>query len=159
MKRILKNMKRFILACILAFPAFLMACSADSDKLKGVYITEDYNTNMGDSICKVTYTFMGDSLFIDTYPSGCFVAAMRLEYFTRSESSIKYNCNATETIYDVNEKGDKVAYKKIYHLSFIKCGWDKNAFAVYREGEVVDIIKPFKKMPLAVLDVPINNLY
>ena len=153
MKRILKNMKRFILACILAFPAFLMACSADTDKLKGVYITEDYNTNMGDSICKVTYTFVGDSLFIDTYPSGCFVAAMSLEYFTRAESSIKYNCNATETIYDV-ETGKY--YKKIYHLSFIKCGWDKYSLAVYREGEVVDIIKPLKQMPLAMLDVPIK---
>ena len=111
---------------------------------------------MGDSVCKVTYTFVGDSLYIDTYPSGCFVAAMSLEYFTRSQSSIKYNCNATETIFDI-ESGKN--YKKIYHLSFIKCGWNKYSLAVYREGEIVDIIKPLKIMPLITLNTPLESAY
>ena len=149
-------MKKLFSLLIMAFALSVMACSAEDDKLQGVYITEDYNTNMGDSVCKVTYTFVGDSLYIDTYPSGCFVAAMSLEYFTRSQSSIKYNCNATETIFDI-ESGKN--YKKIYHLSFIKCGWNKYSLAVYREGEIVDIIKPLKTMPLVTLNTPLESAY
>lgn len=149
-------MKKLFSLLIMAFALSVMACSAEDDKLQGVYITEDYNTNMGDSVCKVTYTFVGDSLYIDTYPSGCFVAAMSLEYFTRSQSSIKYNCNATETIFDI-ESGKN--YKRIYHLSFIKCGWNKYSLAVYREGEVIDIIKPLKTMPLVTLNTPLESVY
>ena len=150
MKRILKNMKRFILACILAFPAFLMACSAEDDKLQGVYLTEEYNTMYGDTLTQVTYTFVGDSLFIDTYPSGCFVTAMSLRYSPKVENSPRYMCDATETIYDI-ETGRNI--KRIYHLSFCECEWNSKSLAVFRDYKVVDIITP-RKMPIARLEIP-----
>lgn len=150
MKRILKNMKRFILACIMAFPAFLMACSAEDDKLQGVYLTEEYNTMYGDTLTQVTYTFVGDSLFIDTYPSGCFVAAMSLRYSPKVENSPRYICEATETIYDI-ETGRNI--KRIYHLSFCECEWNGKSLAVFRDYKVVDIITP-RKMPIARLEIP-----
>lgn len=150
MKRILKNMKRFILACIMAFPAFLMACSAEDDKLQGVYLTEEYNTMYGDTLTQVTYTFVGDSLFIDTYPSGCFVAAMSLRYSPKVENSPRYMCEATETIYDI-ETGRNI--KRIYHLSFCECEWNGKSLAVFRDYKVVDIITP-RKMPIARLEIP-----
>ena len=150
MKRILKNMKRFILACILVFPAFLMACSAEDDKLQGVYLTEEYNTMYGDTLTQVTYTFVGDSLFIDTYPSGCLVAAMSLRYSPKVENSPRYICEATETIYDI-ESGRNI--KRIYHLSFCECEWNSKSLAVFRDYKVVDIITP-RKMPIARLEIP-----
>lgn len=143
-------MKKLFSLFIMVFIAVLTACSTEINKMQGVYITEDYNTNMGDSVCKVTYTFVGDSLYIDTYPSGCFVTAMSLEYLTHSKDNPKYNCNATETIFDIE---NNISYKKIYHLSFIKCEWDKYSFAVYRDGVVVDIIKP-----LTMSNFPSNYL-
>lgn len=122
-------MKKIIFTFIL-FSISLFACSTN---LNGKYLTEDYNTESIDGMIKVTYTFTNDSLYIDTYPSGCCIAAMKLDKVTDNEYV------ATETL--TNIYTDEVIKKFLYHLSFFKCAWDKNSIAVYRDGSVVDIIK------------------
>lgn len=143
-------MKKLFSLLIMAFALSVMACSAEDDKLQGVYLTEEYNTMYGDTLTQVTYTFVGDSLFIDTYPSGCFVAAMSLRYSPKVENSPRYMCDATETIYDI-ETGRNI--KRIYHLSFCECEWNSKSLAVFRDYKVVDIITP-RKMPIARLEIP-----
>jgi hypothetical protein len=143
-------MKKIFSLLLMAFALSVMACSAEDDKLQGVYLTEDYNTMYGDTLTQVTYTFIGDSLYIDTYPSGCFVAAMSLRYSPKVENSPRYMCDATETIYDI-ETGRH--YKRVYHLSFCECEWNSKSLAVFRDYKVVDIITP-SKMPIARLEIP-----
>lgn len=96
-------------------------------------MTEDYNTKSIDGLIKVTYTFTNDSLYVDVYPSGCGISAMSLEKISDTEYK------AVETLYDINTDG--ILKKTIYHLSFFPCVWDKDSWAVYRDGTVVDIIK------------------
>ena len=143
-------MRKLFSLLIMAFALSVTACSAEDDKLQGVYLTEEYNTMYGDTLTQVTYTFVGDSLFIDTYPSGCFVAAMSLRYSPKVENSPRYMCDATETIYDI-ETGRNI--KRIYHLSFCECEWNSKSLAVFRDYKVVDIITP-RKMPIARLEIP-----
>jgi hypothetical protein len=143
-------MKKIFSLLLMAFALSVTACSAEDDKLQGVYLTEDYNTMYGDTLTQVTYTFIGDSLYIDTYPSGCFVAAMSLRYSPKVENSPRYMCDATETIYDI-ESGRY--YKRVYHLSFCECEWNSKSLAVFRDYKVVDIITP-SKMPIARLEIP-----
>ena len=121
-------MRKLFSLLIMAFALSVTACSAEDDKLQGVYLTEEYNTMYGDTLTQVTYTFVGDSLFIDTYPSGCFVAAMSLRYSPKVENSPRYMCDATETIYDI-ETGRNI--KRIYHLSFCECEWNSKSLAVF----------------------------
>ena len=142
-------MKKLFSLLIMAFALSVTACSAEDDKLQGVYLTEEYNTMYGDTLTQVTYTFVGDSLYIDTYPSGCFVAAMSLRYSPKVENSPRYMCDATETIYDI-ESGRY--YKRVYHLSFCECEWNGKSLAVFRDYKVVDIITP-RKMPIARLEI------
>lgn len=97
----------------------------------GKYVTEDYNTQSADGLIKVTYTFENDSLFIDAYPSGCGLHMMSIEY-------VNNEYIAVETLYD--EKTNEAIHKRIYHLMFLPCEWDKNSLAVYRDGVIIDII-------------------
>ena len=143
-------MKKLFSLLIMAFALSLTACDAKGNKLEGKYLTEEYNTQDGDGMTQVTYTFVGDSLYIDTYPSGCFVAAMSLRYSPKVENSPRYMCDATETIYDI-ESGRH--YKRVYHLSFCECEWNGKSLAVFRDYKVVDIITP-RKMPIARLEIP-----
>ena len=124
-------MKKLFLSLALLF-SINVYCETQRN-LSGRYLTEEYNTKMADNLIKVTYTFTDDSLYIDAYPSGCGIAAMKLELTTRDYI-------ATEVIYK-NDKPDEIAYIKIYHLEFIPCIWDKKCLAVYRDGIIVDIIK------------------
>ena len=142
-------MKKIFSLLLMAFALSVTACSAEDDKLQGVYLTEEYNTMYGDTLTQVTYTFVGDSLYIDTYPSGCFVAAMSLRYSPKVENSPRYMCDATETIYDIESR----YYKRVYHLSFCECEWNGKSLAVFRDYKVVDIITP-RKMPIARLEIP-----
>jgi len=123
---------------VIAFLFVSVFCNAANNVTpNGKYVTEDFNTKSIDGMIKVTYTFTNDSLYIDAYPSGCGITAMKLEVDSNNEYK------ATETLYDI-VSGD-VIHKKIYHLSFLKCLWDKNIMAVYRDGVIVDIIKLLEK--------------
>lgn len=66
----LSNIKRFLLACILAFPAVLMACSGEVNKETTKYLSTDST---------LLFTFVGDSLYIDTADSGCGLEVYHLE--------------------------------------------------------------------------------
>ena len=125
-------MKKVFLTII----GLLMTTLAYSIELNGVYLTEDYNPESIDAITKVTYTFSNDSLYIDTYPSGCCIAAMKLEQVTENEYI------ATETFCDIYTS--EVIKKFLFHISFFICEWDENSLAVFRDGVVVDIIKKIK---------------
>ena len=115
------------------FALLLVSVTCYSVKVeRGKYVTEDYNTQSADGFIKVTYTFENDSLFIDAYPSGCGLVAMSFEY-------VNYEYRAVETLYD--EETNKVIQKRVYHLLFLPCKWDKNSLAVYRDGVVIDIIR------------------
>ena len=118
---------------LILFTLLLMSATCQSKIVEyGKYVTEDYNTQSADSLIKVTYTFENDSLFIDAYPSGCGIVAMSIEY-------VNYEYIAVETLYD--EKTNEAIHKRIYHLMFLPCEWDKNSLAVYRDGVVIDIIR------------------
>lgn len=125
----------FMLFCgsMVAIAGSLRAQNDSGVQLQGKYLTEDYNTESADGMIKVTYTFTGDSLYIDAYPSGCGIAYMKLEY----EGNDTYR--ATEALYDQNT--GKVIHERVYHLLFLPCKWSKHSYAVYRDGEVVDIIR------------------
>ena len=111
----------------------LLSSVAYSQALQGTYLTEEYNTQFGEDSVRVTYTFVGDSLYIDTYPSGCPVASMEIKYVTNDYVAV-------ETIYNIENPND-AAYIRVYHLEFLPCAWNKRCFAVYRDGKVVDIIR------------------
>lgn len=130
-------MKKLFSLFIMVFTLSLTACDAKGNKLEGKYLTEEYNTQNGEEMTQVTYTFTKDSLYIDAYPSGCGITALALEWYSDK------SCTATETITDINGDGKEVAYIRIYHISFVPCEWDKNEFAVFRDYKVVDIIKKF----------------
>jgi len=130
-------MKKLFSLFVMVFALSLMACDAKNNRLEGKYITEAYNTQNGEEMTQVTYTFTTDSLYIDAYPSGCGITALALEWYSDK------SCTATETITDVNKDGNEVAYIRIYHISFVPCEWGKNEFAVFRDYKVVDIIKKF----------------
>ena len=115
------------------FALLLASVTCYSVKVEcGKYVTEDYNTQSADGFIKVTYTFENDSLFIDTYSSGCGIAAMSIEY-------VNYEYIAVETLYD--EETNEAIHKRIYHLLFLPCEWDENSLAVYRDGVIIDIIR------------------
>lgn len=118
---------------LILFALLLASVTCYSVKVeRGKYVTEDYNTQSADGFIKVTYTFENDSLFIDAYPSGCGIVAMSIEY-------VNNEYIAVETLYD--EKTNEAIHKRIYHLMFLPCEWDKNSLAVYRDGVVIDIIR------------------
>ena len=125
------DMKKLFLSLALLFS--ITAYCETQRNLSGRYLTEEYNTKMADNLIKVTYTFTGDSLYIDAYPSGCGITAMSIKLTSRDYV-------ATETIYK-EDGSDAIAYIKIYHLEFIPCIWDKKCLAVYRDGIIVDIIR------------------
>ena len=122
-------MKKLLFTTLL----FLTSVFVYSVDLNGTYLTEDYNTKTIDGLIKVTYTFTNDSLYIDVYPSGCGISAMSLKQTSDNDY------DAVETLYDITS-GD-IIRETIYHLSFFPCVWDKDSWAVYRDGTVVDIIK------------------
>jgi hypothetical protein len=122
-------MKKLLFTTLL----FLTSVFVYSVDLNGKYLTEDYNTKTIDGLIKVTYTFTNDSLYIDVYPSGCGISAMSLKQTSDNDY------DAVETLYDITS-GD-IIRETIYHLSFFPCVWDKDSWAVYRDGTVVDIIK------------------
>jgi hypothetical protein len=97
-------------------------------------------TKMDADFIDVMYTFTGDSLYIDTYPSGCSLAQMSISKFESTEDGFK--CDAIDTLYDIF-KGHKI-HEKLYHLEFKK---DKTRrgeiLRVYRDDTLVDIIKRF----------------
>lgn len=108
---------------------------------QGKWVTTIPMTKMDADFIDVTYTFTGDSLYIDTYPSGCSLAQMSISKFEPIEDGFK--CDAIDTLYDVF-KGHKI-HEKLYHLEFKK---DKTRrgeiiLRVYRDDTLVDIIKRF----------------
>lgn len=126
-------MKKLLLTLILVF-SFVFGYSQN---LKGTYLTEDYNSESIHSFIKVTYTFTKDSLYIDTYDTGCGIAAMSLKKIS------DYEYKATDTIYDIYDENP--VSTTTYNLSFFPCIWDKNSFAVYRDNKIIDIIKKISK--------------
>jgi hypothetical protein len=107
---------------------------------QGKWVTTIPMTKMDADFSDVTYTFTGDSLYIDTYPSGCSLAQMSISKVESTEDGFK--CDAIDTLYDIF-KGHKI-HEKVYHLEFKR---DKTRrgeiFRVYRDETLVDIIKRF----------------
>ena len=124
-------MKKIFISLLLLLAAAPMY-AVHGERPSGTWLTEDFNTKQADNLIQVTYTFTEDSLFVDAYPSGCGIATMSIQY-------VNYEYIATETLYN-QETGEPIQ-KRVYHLLFLPCRWDKNSLAVYRDGVVVDIIK------------------
>ena len=99
--------------------------------LNGTYISTDV-VNINNEDIKIAYTFTGDSLYIDTYDSGCGIACVSLERINDTEF------NATEIIIDIHDT--KATIKK-YKMSFIPCIFENNCYAVCCNDEIIDIIK------------------
>ena len=122
--------------------ALLLSLTANAKVInpQGKWVTTIPMTKMDADFIDVTYTFTGDSLYIDTYPSGCSLAQMSISKFESTEDGFK--CDAIDTLYDVF-KGHKI-HEKLYHLEFER---DKTRrgeiLRVYRDDTLVDIIKRF----------------
>ena len=93
MKRALSNLKRFLFACIMAFPAVLMACSDGMGKPTDTFITKDST---------LIFTFVGDSLYVDTYESGCGIEEYKLELKATNNKVWYYDAFT----YVMNEDGE-----------------------------------------------------
>lgn len=122
--------------------ALLLSLTAHAKVInpQGKWVTTIPMTKMDADFIDVTYTFTGDSLYIDVYPSGCSLAQMSISKFESTEDGFK--CDAIDTLYDVF-KGHKI-HEKLYHLEFER---DKTRrgeiLRVYRDDTLVDIIKRF----------------
>ena len=127
---------------LLILGALLLSLTANAKVInpQGKWVTTIPMTKMDADFVDVTYTFTGDSLYIDTYPSGCSLAQMSISKFESTEDGFK--CDAIDTLYDIF-KGHKI-HEKLYHLEFKK---DKTRrgeiLRVYRDDTLVDIIKRF----------------
>lgn len=119
-----------------------MSVSAKTSKLidcEGKWVSAIPMTKMDADSVDVTYTFTKDSLYIDVFPSGCPLAQMSIK---KTGGNKKYfKCNAVETIHDIISP---IVINKIHHLEFKKDKFrGKSVLLVYRENEMIDIIKRF----------------
>lgn len=103
---------------------------------EGKWVSTIPMTKMTSDLVDCSYTFTGDSLYVDVYPSGCGLAAMSIQNYRNTK--IGFKCDAVDTMYDIYT--GKVIKTKKYKLEFIK---HKNTYDVYRDGKRVDIIKRF----------------
>ena len=108
----------------------MLSIASYSRTLKGSYISNDEKYTIDNS--KVAYTFVDDSLYIDTYESGCNIACLSLKKINNNDY------NATEVITDIY---DSTPITMHYKMSFIPCAWDDNCYIVCRNDEVIDIIR------------------
>lgn len=103
---------------------------------EGKWVSTVPMTKMTTDLVDCSYTFTGDSLYVDVYPSGCGLAAMSIQNYRNTK--IGFKCDAVDTMYDIYT--GKILKKKKYKLEFIK---HKNTYNVYRDDTLVDIIKRF----------------
>lgn len=103
---------------------------------EGKWVSTIPMTKMTPDLVDCSYTFTGDSLYVDVYPSGCGLAAMSIQNYRNTKYGFK--CDAVDTMYDIYT--GKVIKTKKYKLEFIK---HKDTYNVYRDGKRVDIIKRF----------------
>ena len=128
MKRILSNIKRFLLACILAFLAVLMACSGEVNKETKKYLSTDST---------LLFTFVGDSLYVDTYESGCGIECYRLEIETETRSETLYK--AYEFVLD--DDGTDIPEIHFIRLSKDPMGAHWDYIIKFDDEEIIPIIK------------------
>lgn len=130
-------MKRFIVIFV-----SLLALTVCNSRVKlvfnpeGKWVSTVPMTKMTTDLVDCSYTFTGDSLYVDVYPSGCGLAAMSIQNYRNTK--IGFKCDAVDTMYDIYT--GKILKKKKYKLEFIK---HKNTYNVYRDDTLVDIIKRF----------------
>lgn len=102
----------------------------------GKWVTTIKMTKYNADMIDVTYTITKDSLYIDTYPSGCPIAQMSVSNFIIEGDNFSFD--AIDTLYDIY-KGHKV-HERIYHLFFKKID-GSNQYRVMRDDTLVDVIK------------------
>lgn len=100
----------------------------------GKWVSTIPMTKIAPDLVDCSYTFTGDSLYIDVYPSGCGLAAMKIQNLKNLKNG--FACEAIDTMYDIYT--GKVLKRKTYRLEFIR---HKNTYSVYRDGTLVDIIR------------------
>jgi hypothetical protein len=101
---------------------------------EGKWVSTIPMTKMTPDLVDCSYTFTGDSLYVDVYPSGCGLASMSIQNYRNTKTGFK--CDAVDTMYDIYT--GKVIKTKKYRLEFIK---HQNTYNVYRDGTLVDIIR------------------
>ena len=76
--------------CLMVFLATLMACTKSSGNVHGKFISNDST---------LVFTFVDDTLFVDTYESGCGINAYDLEvYLKASNGEILYKGHEGKSI-------------------------------------------------------------
>ena len=103
---------------------------------EGKWVSTIPMTDMTPDLVNCSYTFTGDSLYVDVYPSGCGLAAMSIQNYRNTKYGFK--CEAVDTMYDIYT--GEVIKEWVYTLEFKK---KRKKYEVYRDGELVDIIKRF----------------
>ena len=114
---------------LFTFIFLIISTVSFSKTFSGTYISDNERYCIDNA--KVAYTFVNDTLYIDTYDSGCNITYLTLEKINDNDY------NAIEVITDIYN--DTIT--KVYRMSFIPCTWDDNCYTVCRNNEVIDIIR------------------
>ena len=121
-------MRKFILLSFIFIVAGLSACSNEQTPIPTKFITNDST---------LLFTFVKDSLYVDTYESGCGIECYRLEIETETRS---------ETLYKAYEfvLGDDGTYRPEIHfirLSKDPMGAHWDYIIKFDDEEIIPIIK------------------
>jgi hypothetical protein len=121
-------MRNFILLSFIFIVARLSACTDGQTPTPTKFITNDST---------LLFTFVKDSLYVDTYESGCGIECYRLEIDTETRS---------ETLYKAYEfvLGDDGTYRPEIHfirLSKDPMGAHWEYFIKFDDEEIIPIIK------------------
>ena len=84
-------MKKFVLAYIMAFSAIMIACGGQAVKPTTKYLSTDST---------LLFTFVGDSLYIDTADSGCGLEVYHLDVITSNNKGTDIVYKGVEWVLD-----------------------------------------------------------
>lgn len=121
-------MRNFILFSFILIAVGFSACSEGKTPTPTKFLTEDSS---------LLFTFVGDSLYVDTYESGCGIECYRLEIETETRSETLYKA------YEFVLGDDGIDRPEIHHIRLSKnpIGNHWEYFIKFDNEEIIPIIK------------------
>ena len=121
-------MRNFILLSFIFIVGGLFACTEGQTPTPTKFLTEDSS---------LVFTFVGDSLYVDTYESGCGIECYRLEIEIETRSETLYKA------YEFVLEDDGTYRSEIHHIRLSKdpMGVHWNYIIKFDDEETIPIIK------------------
>ena len=121
-------MRNFILLSFILIAVGFSACSEGKTPTPTKFLTEDSS---------LLFTFVGDSLYVDTYESGCGIECYRLEIETETRSETLYKA------YEFVLGDDEIDRPEIHYIRLSKnpIGNHWEYFIKFDNEEIIPIIK------------------